>query len=112
MSKMNMFGYILLVVCAILFGTAAAAANTLISKKALQRDMNNMHTVMASNTARMIVNIAALVITLAVCRLFGLPETIALISVVIGLSVSNFVFLKLLTKRMENFSSRSENGGA
>lgn len=90
---------ILCAVCSFAFGTFAAYIDLMISRRTLKAD--SVTGVMGTNTARMLVDAATLVIVYFVCKRFELPLGVCLIAAAIGLTVCGMLMLRSLAKKLE-----------
>ncbi len=92
----------------LVFGIAAAMLNAHLTKKRLHKD--GLGAVTATNTLRMVVDIAAMAIAFLAVSVFDLPLMTTLVAVAIGLTVAGTIFLVRITK-LEAESSKKKNGG-
>ena len=81
---------------ALILGTAAAYINMRLSKKVLKKE--NFAGIMGINVLRLTNDAAVLAVVFFVCRSFGLPLELSLISAAVGLTLLGMLFLEKMTK--------------
>lgn len=91
------------------FGTVAAYINYRLSRSRIGSE--SLLAVMATNFARLLVDVVALTAAFLVSRKFDLPLFAALISVAVGLSVCGILFLKRLTNEIKANDAYDKDGG-
>ena len=91
------------------FGTLAAYINYRLSRSRIGSE--SLLAVMATNFARLLVDVVALTAAFLVSRKFDLPLFATLISVAVGLSVCGILFLKRLTNEIKANDAYDKDGG-
>lgn len=95
---MNWHVYALSGLGGLLFGSAVAYFDMLLSKSIFNK--NDWTAIMGVNILRFTLDALTLTAVFFICRHFELPLAITLISTAIGLTVVSFVFLYVMTKRV------------
>lgn len=101
--------HIISAVGGLIFGAAAAWLNAQLTRKRMYKE--GLTAIAATNTLRMVVDIAAMAIAYFAAALFALPLITTLIAVAVGLTVFGMVFLLRLTKAAKDSGQEKKQDG-
>lgn len=104
MKEVIIMTQIIAAAAALVLGAAVAYINSLLSKKALNKD--SVTAIMAINFERLFLDALCLFAVYGICKLVKLEFIVPLIAAAVGLSAGGILFLRLMTKK-EN----EKNGG-